>query len=425
MSDNSADRCFCTQKVSWSDTVVLFAIFFPWVSFRLNDLDSQPWSFVLCSLYLVSKRRIFFGKVFSSIFLLLVLSFGIILSSPRIDEFSAIRSIIGIGSIFSVSLFIFNLKCSNKDLLPVILFVNVVWLLAGFLQIIFNPFIFDFVVNVRTSETRGVTSLAPEPTFYAVLLLTISWMLMVESRASQKNPLVRYILPLNLISILFVAKSSMGALYIFVILFLFFLYKSLNGVKDAFRGLFFISFGLLGLVYSVRFLVGTRLYDIFVKLVDSPSLLIDLDASINQRLSHIYYSVGGFVDNYGWPHGVNSFSSYAASSGGSLKSLFWSTPGDKIMSWSGSMLFELGFVGLLLLLSMASFFWDSTKKRYSIFVICVFLLISLSAIPYGFSPLSALVGIYGGNKFIRGRFAKGGEAQSLRPGTHQSESFVG
>lgn len=385
-------------KLYWFDYLLIVSIFFPWLSFRSNDLDSQPWAFLACAIYLLCQRKIQYNNSFKLLFSLFLLSFVIIILSTDGDWFATTRSIIGYGQIFLVAFCAYTLKRSGKDFFSILLVINGIWLAAALLQTATNPYVLDFLVTVRTSETRGVTSLAPEPTFFAVFIITISWIIIKESKPESLNYKLKFLLFINLISIFFFSKSSMGVLYVGSIAILWSVLIATKNIRKLTLAIFSLAIFMFGFEYLMNILSGSRLYDIASKIIDSPLILIEADASVNQRVSHIYYSFGGLIDGYGIPHGINSFTEYARGMSGDYKNIFWSIPGDKIMSWAGAMFFELGFVGVLIYISILHLLWCHGDIRQNIFIIGVFFIISLAAIPHGFSPLAALIGFYAAGK---------------------------
>ena len=61
---------------------------------------------------------------------------------------------------------------------------------------------------MRTDSSRGVTSLAPEPTFFGIFLFISSWIL-AESKNFIINKKMTIILLINFISVIFLAESAM------------------------------------------------------------------------------------------------------------------------------------------------------------------------------------------------------------------------
>lgn len=387
-------------KLAWYELVLLFGVFFPWVSFRLNDLDTQPWPFLASLVFLVFQRKFPVNREIMSVMIfsiacLLVYVFGFI-----VDSAQAMRAVVGFASISIVAYAFYLLKISGKDYTGLLLLINVIWLLAGFIQVVFGIHALDFLVVVRTSETRGVTGLSPEPTFYAIFLLVISWIVYQEvylekDRGDWGRKLSVGIIAANVLFIFFVAKSSMGVAYLAIMLLFILLFlladRGLVGLLVGVAAYFLVP--LFYIYVAPALLDGTRLYALLNGLIESPLTVVELDKSVNERLSHIYYSFYGFYDSFFLPNGIGVFSEYAQFGVGEYRWLFWSMPGDKIMSWLGAMLFELGVLGFLFYLSILSCF--GVRRRFSVFFLnsSIFTILALSAVPHGFAPMSALIGL--------------------------------
>ena len=93
-------------------------------------------------------------------------------------NFTTIRGLGNYFGIFLLYVCIFDLTKRYGFPLKTILFANSIWLFAGFLEHI-GIYDFSTIVNSRTSIDRGVTSLATEPTFFAIQLFFMSLIYLV------------------------------------------------------------------------------------------------------------------------------------------------------------------------------------------------------------------------------------------------------
>jgi hypothetical protein len=380
------------KELIFFEKILIVSVFFPWVSFGLNDMDSQPWPIMGCLLYLLLKNKYFIEKSFYLLFFSVIAS-ALVLAKDLIFDFSYFRSIISLATLVSVAYCISLLKKSGVFILKYLILINIVWIIAGFIQEIVSRDILDFLVVARTSEERGVTGLAPEPTFYAVFLIFNGWIILkeVDYRPSAS---IKLLLLLNVFVIIFLAKSSMGVIFLFVALVLFLIYQV---VKNPVNSIYYLP--LLTIViyiifqYSVNILGGTRLLNV-ISLMADPLDLIYTDASINQRVTHSVLSIKGFFDSYGVPNGLYVFDKYSEKSIQEFGGYLWSYPGVKIMSFSGSLLFELGWLGLIIFVQFVSFFWDHNNKTLSVVLMTAFFIFTLAAIPLAFTPVAILVGLH-------------------------------
>ena len=128
------------------------------------------------------------------------------------------------------------------------------------------------------------------------------------------------------------------------------------------------------------------------QIISHPSGIITADASINDRIAAIYFSIKGFYDNFFIPNGFNSYEIYVTNE--VLKQeLFWFvSKNNRIMSFYGSIVYEIGIIGCLIPLVYTLIIIKSFRNKRKL-LIKNFLFIHtilFTAIPLSFP----LVGIY-------------------------------
>nr|WP_294867111.1 hypothetical protein [uncultured Pseudogulbenkiania sp.] len=369
----------------------LLCALFPWLSFGTNNLDTQPWPILGSIVYLATRKKWLKSSKFTVILIFSAISLLITLSDLILD-FVAIRSFFSIATLLLVSYCAWLIKNNKVDISRALITSNIIWLLAGVLQKITNTEILSFLVTVRTTMDRGVTGLAPEPTFYAIFLFFISWILLQESDFNPPKK-IKLLISINSLAIIFLAKSSMGLLYLLIITTYFLIYKAWKNPKIL--PAFIIT--LLAISYitfiSIDRLGDSRISQVLQKLTDNPTLLIQADASVNERTSHMIYSVKGFLDDFGLPHGPRAFSEYWEHETSQSNGLFWYGSADKIMSWQGSLLYEQGFFGFIAIIIILTMFYNKNNKVVSYMNMTLFLTITLSAIPLAFTLPAMLIGL--------------------------------
>ena len=361
-------------------------------------MDTQPFSFIFACLYLLSEIFSSKGRFTIPVYIAFIISAfvaGIIYSLffAETFDFLAIR-----GIVMYIGIPIFLLAYAtfiNKYRFPKDLFykINYIWIGAALLQLVLSTEIYSSFVSIRTTEDRGLTSLAPEPTFFGIYLFFSSWVLLeIENYKLSKRAVV--LLALNIISILFLAKSSMVILFCFLAVSIAFLtqmiWLSARSALYSFFNIAIVSFVLYFL--AANYLVDSRLYSIFLVIFKNPFLLFESDASSNARLSSIVLPIHSFLDNYFLPHGFYAYPRVAervASFYGDF--FFYEYDKAKIESWIGSLLFELGIFGLVGLISIFRKIMIFERNRIikSLFLF----LILFSAIPTGFPLIYLLIAI--------------------------------
>jgi hypothetical protein len=296
-------------------------------------------------------------------------------------SFNSLRSLYNYISLFIIYYVSYKVLKSNVlNVKSIIKFFLSVWISIGLLQATIKKDLLTFLISEsRTTENRGATSLAPEPTFFAMILI---YFLLFIFQLNLKNKNKYYIA--IIFSILLVAKSSMGFVYLLV-MFFYILLTKLN-----FK-LFLITISsCLLLSISISFFVDSRLYELAMIFIENPSNLIMFDASINDRFFQIYFSIKGFFQFYFLPHGFSYWGKYLAIEVPKYSDYvmvdYFSSDG-RIMSGLGSLLFELGFFGLLLpiLILKQNIILYRNNFIDLFFVLILISLLLISAIPIGFS----------------------------------------
>ncbi|MCU8235318.1 hypothetical protein M2G88_04725 [Vibrio vulnificus] len=358
---------------------LLLAVFFPWVSFGLNSMDTQPWAFLVSLCFLIScYRDITFEKLIWPILLAL---FSVVSALFYLgDDISAI--VRGVFSYwFLVTVFVacwiyfyrYGFPCKT------IYFCNLVYLLVAVVQYNYGGTIFDFIAIVRTTESRGVTSLAIEPTNFGLVLLLFSWFYLII-RDYSLNRLDRIFVFLNFFSILFLAKSSMTIVFVFI----FFIFAVLYRLNILYVGALFLLIFFLGDVFVFLF-PEARVSQLFREVSYIGSLdLVKNDASLNYRISSAIFPYQGLLGNIFFPGGFSSFKNVAIELKENSQGLFWYGEHKKIMSFIGSFIYEMGIVGVMFVISFMIAIQNGSYRRV-IETAYLFLLLNM-AIPVA-SPI--------------------------------------
>lgn len=370
--------------------ILLFFLFFPYVSFFDFGTDSQPYAFFFAFvLFCLSGMR--FNK--SQIFILIILIWSLIVLVFSGINFTSIRSSYNYASLFFISYSTYYLLKFRSGYFEIFFKTSIiVWFLIGLIQTLYNRNFLTFLVaSSRTTDDRGVTGLAPEATFYGIVFIFYI-LLLLHSNFKQK---FIYIF-LCCIGVVFLAKSSMAFLFLII---LFFLYVVI------FLNIKFILFSAIFLIFIIpyfyfRFLDGSRLSNLINIFIDNPSSLILIDASINDRFFHMFFSFKGFLDDFALPHGYLYWNEYLIKELPKYSNFViiesFSING-RIMSGYGSAFFELGFIAFLIPVTLFkllySLYYDD--KRKFLFYFIFINLIMLSAIQIGFTFFALYIAYLG------------------------------
>ncbi|MCP4974590.1 MAG: hypothetical protein GY931_00385 [Maribacter sp.] len=263
---------------------------------------------------------------------------------------------------------------------------SVLYFLFGLSQYVWGKFIFEFIVHVRGTDDRGVSSLAAEPSYYASISLLLSWLILIFSRY-RPSAVGKYSIILNVISIVFLAQSAIGIMYLAIVASLVFLSRS------NFR-IFFIALflGIIGFLFLNHF--DGRASQLIGKLFEvGPYDLMMADASINLRFASFFLPLFISLDNYLIPMFFGHYLTVAQNYSAMFHDIFWykAFDAERIMSFLGSMVFELGIFGVFYLThySIRAYRWSKDKVFRAKELVLLFSLL-VSPLPIAM-PLVAIV----------------------------------
>ena len=334
---------------------------FPWVSFSLNEMDMQPWALIIGLIYIflfTGKLKVSPNYTLSFTLMLVGLTCAVYLSSSL--GFLTLR---GIYNFFGFFIFysIFLHILTKYEVINFLKAINYIWIAGGILELM-DPSIMEIFGKVRTSVDRGSTSFAPEPSFFAANLIFLPILIIILTNYSWKKN--KYLVLLNLLTLLLVCRSAIGLSYIMV-LFCVWIGYHLIRLKPTKIGVRILCVSVISFSFMI-FLVyvssgETRLTSLLKRLVtDGPMLLFKLDASMNERLAHIVFPIYGSIKDFFVPHGMDTFSETRIMLEPHFNNFFWySMNTDKIMSWYGDWMYTLGVFGVV---SLACILWPAFSK---------------------------------------------------------------
>lgn len=378
------------KKCLW--LLFIYFSFMPWVSFRIIEMDTQPY-FIIISIILLILN---FNKKFDPrILYLLALSLSSLVIGLAYGHFDSgtFRSIATYSTPFFVTTaFYFCYRHNEKSFKFHLLLINLIWIFAAILQKVLNPYVLSFLVEVRTSDGRGVTSFAPEPTHFAIYLIFISWVLLKEYKYKALPAVIKGIIVINILSIVFLAKSSMGVLLALILITGYFVCTFKFTIKKVFLGGVLISLSIFSVVKVSELEENSRLTSM-INLIQSAGVikLLMTDESVNLRAKAIAHSIYGAFDNVFIPQGFHNYKDYSTQLSTETGSMFWTrSNSNKIMSGLGAPLFELGLFGLLLFFYVISITSRIENKRIALFETFFIPLVMFTAITVSF-PLFVIL----------------------------------
>jgi O-antigen ligase len=138
--------------------------------------------------------------------------------------------------------------------------------------------------------------------------------------------------------------------------------------------------------------------------LENPLEVARLDGSLNDRVSAVYYSLKGFFLDNMRPHTYGEYSELLMREVPNSSYFWYITINDRIKSYYGSILFELGFIGFLYIVVFSYFIYEFYKwrRKAAIVFVLFFNAILFSAIPLSmpYIPLY-LASLYVNKKYNR------------------------
>jgi len=351
--------------------------------------DTQPNALLMASLAFLVGRRV---PLPLPVWTLLVLFAGalamFIIGGASVD---GARSLVGYTTVFVCAAATLVLAASDIRLSDKLLDYTVyVWAFVGAVQLLlWRPFMTFLVTASRTTETRGVASLSNEPSLYATTM--VFFILFYFMRRREKS----FPVFLCIVQIILFSQSALGVLFVIMMMGLYVLLRfSAPSAIIAVMALLAILFALF--MYGGDLLAGTRIGSLLTILKEDPFRVMQLDASVSERVASIFFSLKGAVDNAFVPHGFNAWKDYSLAEDMIYKGIISSDSGvDRIMSGYGSALFEMGWVGLtipiLITVGIVKSMWRENWPRALSFLLVVHLLL-LTPVPLSFPLLGLLIG---------------------------------
>jgi hypothetical protein len=384
------------------------AALFPFVSFGTNTMDSQPHYIFLAiiSFFLLSVSGSIFRQALSLLSILLIILVTLFFMESNFDFIfvRAIGSYLGFFLTLIVSIILFE-----RYGIPfkTIIVANILYLFAGLTQVVYGGRALDFLVVSNTHDpgiSGGVIGLTPEHTFYGIVLYFLSWILLLIYKYKPPKTIIALIL-INILFIFVIAKSSMVIIYLITTAFFYLISNWKN--KTLLLKVFFTSIICFSVLYfSINVLPESRFtglvsvgFLIDGSIVNKVLKIIAWDASINDRVLNVVFPYFGFFINNGLPGGLDSYYKVSLILVEYFNNFFWSGLGsNKILSFIGTFIYELGVIGIFTIMYMYYFLRDKNDPRRFFELILLFTILN-SAIAVAFSLAPILMAImYCGKK---------------------------
>lgn len=343
--------------------IVLLLACFPYVHFGLDlGLDTQPWFFLGALALILLGHPLRLGALFFAAFaVVLAVLLGSMISALfyGVGDGFWFPMARGVYSYLTLLLGIALFASLGKQDLPsirgVLRFSIAVYLAAGLVQWVGLSDLEFLSVN-RTTDNRGVTSLAAEPSFFGVIVffLLVAYRLvgLALGARSRKDQLFELLAVL-----LLVALSESAVAVILLAMFyasrLFWLMAS--GGAFLFWGLSTEAFGDGSASRGMRLLVQLSSVGVLS--------ILSRDASVNERLSSVLVPYLGSLEFWGLPGGFYEYRSYFLSVLDTSNFFFWGS--GQIHSFLGAPIFEGGLSGWVFIVCLGLLVFRTVGLRFS------------------------------------------------------------
>lgn len=404
---------FSVKKKNLANLLFIFVLF-PYVSPMDTFFDTQPFALVISIfiflLFLFTKNERAIKQIWWLLFLFLFSIISLLFFSK--DFMNGFRSLFGYATLFFVT---FSSYKTFKYISPKILLNSTfIWLFFGIVQSFISKDFGSFILpRLSTSAARGVTSLAVEPSYYAIMMIFMlifnEYFFKLEYFSKKEYISVVILCSLQMLLTL----SGMGILLLSV----FILAKGLasvltqNFVKKISAITVLLSIMMIGYFafLNIPILSNSRGGLLFYKLLNNPIDVIYTDASFSQRLSHILIPIISVFQSFGFGFGVGNFEYYLKNLSTNLPHILLSLfsniviRGNRIMSGWGSSIFELGVAGLIPMLIFTNVSISSKQKNLrqtNIICFIVIFIVMWNAVPYSLPTFAYLLGMLSFLKFF-------------------------
>lgn len=283
--------------------------YFPYIQIVPLETYTQPY-YVFFILFAFFLLIIFFIKRFPAVHAVSLIAFAIF---GFLSFLFAVNESMGVEEIKGLLQYILPLPLAGVSYFLVLKYGEhfrkltstaiVIWLSIAAVQFFINPLFATNLTGVWGVSSaiaviesgRGVLSLAPEPTHFALhvfALLTLA-MVLGESR-------VRLVIGLVLLIVFSISSTLLFILLASALISLIRIdsFERRNLIKIAAIG----GLALLGLSFSTE----SRFYEIGSVIISNPVSIIALDGSVNARASGLVLGSQAIFDNVFFPHGMSN-----------------------------------------------------------------------------------------------------------------------
>jgi hypothetical protein len=369
--------------------------FVPGVSFSLTSLDTQPFAaiFGIACIALVPTRRLPVTVWYLAIPALASLVIAMTSSTVAVGA----RSFVIYASPWIFACVAYLASQRKIEISRYIVFMIYLWAAIGLIQWLIDPRTFEFLVNTRTTGDRGVTSLAPEPSFYGLTIIHM-WLtlLLIQPQTALKG----HIVLLCIFQILILAQSTLAILVLFALLSIF----ALRNVRWIVACVvWFLAFFLM---FDGGGGINSRVFYLINIALSNPSEILYLDASISERFYHVFLPLKHAISSGLMPHGFDAFAEVIDQGQNQYASFWWGAVQNKIMSGVGGAVFELGWFSLIYFFVFYRYLsrYEIISSFHKLVIGIGIFFVLLSSVTFSAPFFGLMIGIMAARKYASRKF---------------------
>ncbi|NJJ38539.1 hypothetical protein [Paenibacillus apii] len=399
-----------TMRFGAANFLLLLSLFLYVCPINLG-FDTQPFALMLSTLIvtftILKTKKI---SMNSNVFVLFLMFFvACFFFAINANKAAGLRSLAGYASLFMVTLA--SYRTSRYIKTTWFNFAVYLYLSVGIIQLTVDKKFGAFLLpRMSTSVERGITSLAVEPSAYAVVCI---FMLMINDfllATGKQNKRKYFIITLLLIAQILVTLSGIGLLFLTVYLTSKVISILLKDGIAKHKGKLIIFALIIGSVFAsfrnIDSLQRSRGGLVLNAAISNPKLLLIEDGSIADRLTHAILPIYSLSYSHGVGLGMGTWAKYAINlrsyAGGFIEIMgqHATLTVDRIMSGWGTALYELGSLGFVYMFVFINIIVAGAKTKdkklamvYISSGITIWLLMFMS-IPLAFPLFSFMMGMF-------------------------------
>jgi hypothetical protein len=385
--------------VKFINSIILFSIFFPYFAVLSPEQHyTQPYPVILSLIGLCINIGVLFNysKIkmpTGSITYLAYLagSSFIFFSTVHFSSIPAYRDLFGYFSLLILSLTVYMIAAADFKLFTSVVKMSIIlWAGVGFIQTYFNPAFLNILTGGRPidhliNSGRGVTSLAPEPTHFGLIMGTF----LLAGLFLNLPKLYCFVC---IISILFFSKSSSAVLFLLMVVSTIFIIRKPFKVIPLVIGLVTICY----FASESDFInsLDWRIIKLSKSFISDPNMTIMSDESLRVRLNSMWLPIYASFKNLFIPHGFdpNVWAFQVNNMEEQFGDIVANLDKERIGAALPMMFFQTGFFTLIPLLPLLTC-GIKIRNTYSLLLVISFFSLGLQYISPAFTMLGFLLGL--------------------------------